>query len=86
MKVEAMVLRFSKPSSSALTSPSAGDTHGLSKAARRPRHDAPREAGRAGRSKRAGSGRGMHAASPLGLGAPGLVRKGLGEAWRPLTR
>lgn len=28
MKVDAMVLRFSKPSSSALTSPSAGTRHG----------------------------------------------------------
>ena len=88
MKVEAMVLRFSKPSSSALTSPSAGDTAQGSARPSCPQSPPwPPSAAltcQKGWGKAEASGQASRCVpaslAPLGrLGAPDLVRQHLGQ-------
>lgn len=90
MKVEAMVLRFSKPSSSALTSPSVGDRARWSARLSCPQSPAwpPSAAlthqkgwGTAEASGQASRRVPASPAPPGQLGAPGLVRQRLGQDW-----
>ena len=90
MKVEAMVLRFSKPSSSALTSPSVGDrawwSARLSCLQSLPWPPSAaltcqKSWGTAETSGQASRRVPASPAPPGQLGAPGLVRQRLGQDW-----